>query len=32
MKGSRFSEEKIISILKEQGAGAKTADICRRGD
>nr|WP_183267566.1 IS3 family transposase [Acidocella aromatica] len=30
MKGSRFSEEQIIGILKEQDAGSKTADICRR--
>ncbi len=30
MKGSRFTEEQIIGILKEQEAGAKTADVCRR--
>jgi putative transposase len=30
MKRSRFSEEQIIAILKEQEAGAKTADVCRR--
>ena len=30
MKRSRFSEEKIIRILKEQEAGAKVADLCRR--
>jgi len=30
MKRSRFTEEQIIGILKEQEAGAKTADICRR--
>jgi putative transposase len=30
MKRSRFSEEQIISILKEQEAGAKTADVCRK--
>ncbi|GAB6053808.1 hypothetical protein JCM17960_26280 [Magnetospira thiophila] len=30
MKRSRFSEEQIIGILKEQEAGQKTADICRR--
>jgi putative transposase len=30
MKRSRFSEEQIIAILKEQEAGAKTAEVCRR--
>lgn len=30
MKRSRFSEEQIISILKEQEAGFKTADLCRK--
>ena len=30
MKRSRFSEEQIIAILKEQEAGAKTADVCRK--
>jgi putative transposase len=30
MKPSRFSEEQIIGMLKEQEAGAKTADICRK--
>lgn len=30
MKGSRFKEEQIIAILREQEAGAKTADVCRR--
>lgn len=29
MKQSRFSEEQIIGILKEQEHGAKTADVCR---
>lgn len=29
MKRSRFTEEQIIGILKEQEAGAKTADVCR---
>ena len=30
MKKSRFSEEQIIGILKEQESGMKTADVCRR--
>jgi putative transposase len=30
MKGSRFSEEQIIGILREHEAGAKTAEVCRR--
>ena len=30
MKRSRFSEEQIIAILKEQEAGARTAEVCRR--
>jgi putative transposase len=30
MKRNRFTEEQIISILKEHEAGAKTADLCRR--
>ena len=30
MKRSRFSVEQIIGILKEQEAGAVTADVCRR--
>jgi putative transposase len=30
MKQSRFSEEQIISILREQEAGAKTAEVCRK--
>ena len=30
MKRSRFSEEQIIGILKEQEAGAGTADVCRK--
>lgn len=30
MKASRFSEEQIIAILKEQEAGVRTAEVCRR--
>lgn len=30
MKRSRFSEEQIIAILREQEAGQRTADVCRR--
>jgi putative transposase len=30
MKSKRFSEEKIIAVLKEAEAGAKTKDLCRR--
>jgi putative transposase len=30
MKRSRFSEEQIIGILKEQEAGIATADVCRK--
>lgn len=30
MKRSKFTEAQIIGILREQDAGAKTADLCRR--
>ena len=30
MKRSRFNEEQIIGILKEQEAGMATAEVCRR--
>jgi hypothetical protein len=30
MKRSRFSEEQIIGILREQEAGPATADVCRK--
>jgi putative transposase len=29
MKQSRFSEEQIIGILKQQESGRTTADVCR---
>ena len=29
MKRSRFSEEQIISLLKQQESGVATADVCR---
>jgi putative transposase len=29
MKKSRYTEEQIISILKQHEAGVKTADLCR---
>ncbi len=30
MKRARFTEEQIISVLKEHEAGAKTADLVRK--
>ena len=30
MRGKRFTEEQIITILKESAAGAKTEELCRR--
>ncbi len=30
MKRSRFSEEQIIGILREQESGSPTADVCRK--
>ncbi len=30
MKRTRFTEEQIIGVLKDQEAGAKVDDICRR--
>ena len=30
MKRSRFAEEQIIGVLKEQEAGMPTAEVCRK--
>lgn len=30
MKGKRFTEEQIITVLKESEAGAATKELCRR--
>lgn len=30
MRGSRFKEEQIIAILREQEAGMSTAEVCRK--
>lgn len=30
MRGKRFTEEQIVSILKESAAGMKTEELCRR--
>ena len=29
MKNTRFGEEQIIAVLREQEGGMKTADVCR---
>ena len=30
MRRSRFTEDQIIGLRREHGAGVKTADLCRR--
>jgi transposase-like protein len=30
VKKTRFSEEQIIAVLREQEGGMKTADVCRK--
>jgi putative transposase len=30
MRSSRFSDEQIIGMIKEQEAGMPTADVCRK--
>jgi len=30
MKKSRFTEEQVLAVLKEQDGGTKVADICRK--
>ena len=30
MKRSRFSEEQIIGVLREQEGGLKVAEVCRK--